>query len=149
MIFACRAEPSRETANIRISSGKDARSAHEYVAETSQGPEEIARQRCESQVKRLYRHFQDLFIMHSKPAGPPKIDISDREIATYARNPREWRDRYLQGKPIIQESAKVDASQLDEAMFAAAQSSRRLTGYGQKMLLLGGCAWLSLKFLKP
>lgn len=87
--------------------------------------------------------------MHSKPSGPQKIEISDREIATYARSPNEWRERYLQGKPVIQETAYFDLPQLDVAMLAASRFSRRLTVYGRKTLLIGVCAWVSLKFFQP
>lgn len=87
--------------------------------------------------------------MHSNPAAHQQIEISDHEIATYARSLSEWRERYLQGQPIRQEPRKFDPSRLDEAMFAAARSSRRLTGYCRKTLLVGACAWLSLKVFQP
>lgn len=87
--------------------------------------------------------------MHSKPSGHPKNEVSDREIAAYARSPKEWRERYLSGMPIRQPPDNPETSRMDEAMLAAARSSRRLTGFGQKTLLIGVLAWLSLKFFHP
>ncbi len=86
--------------------------------------------------------------MHSKPIVERKIETSDREIGTYARSPEEWRERYLQGKPIIRETNELDSHRLDEAMLAAFDSSRRFTEFGRKSLILGVCSWLSLKLLQ-
>lgn len=87
------------------------------------------RQTPGTQVKKLYRHLRDLIIMNSKPSGHPKNEVSDREIVAYARSPKEWSERYLNGMPIRQPPDNPKPSRLDDAMLAAARSSRRLTGY--------------------